>query len=229
MIRSCHTRPASILATPADRGHVAGTLDCYHSPRMGDGCAVRVRVVALLLGGVVWARSARAEVGETLRIVSTVGAGFDFRPNEKASMTALGLARDYVNAQGSRFALSGELYPLIVFRQSTEDRTALETRPAIAAAGLATYRGGARVVGVGFRLEAGVGLSWAWYGSVPADGTRFNFYSQAGASAVWKRGNAPSFTLGYRYVHVSNLSLFPDKSNPGVSFHALVFAVEWPK
>jgi hypothetical protein len=196
---------------------------------MGDGCAVRVRVAALLFAGVVWARSARAEVGETLRIISTVGAGFDFRPNEKASMTALGLARDYVNVQGSRFALSGELYPLIVFRQSTEDRTALETRPAIAAAWLATYRGGARAGGLGFRLEAGTGLFWAWYAPVPADGTRFNFYNQAGASVVWKRGSAPSFALGYRYVHVSNLSLFPDNPNPGVSFHALVLAVEWPK
>lgn len=196
---------------------------------MGDGCAGRVRVAALLFSGVVWARSARAEVGETLRIVSTFGAGFDFRPNEKASMTALGLARDYVNAPGARFALSGELYPLILFRQSTLDRTALETRPAIAAAMLLTYRGGARVVGPGFRVEAGSGLFWAWYAPVPADGTRFNFYSQLGASVVWKRENAVSFALGYRYLHISNLSLFPDNPNPGVSFHTLVFAVEWLK
>ncbi len=177
----------------------------------------------------VVARDARSEEKETLRVVSVFADGFDLRPKERASLTAFGLARDYAVVPGSRFALSGELYPFVLVRQSTGDRLETELRPAVAAAFLFTYRGGSRDRGLGFRIEAGTGLSWAWYGSIPTDGTRFNFYSQLGGSIVWKRGTAPSVALGYRFLHLSNLSLFPDNANPGVSFHSAVVAIEWPK
>jgi len=189
---------------------------------------VRAVVVAIALATVV-ASEARSEEKETLRVVSVFAGGFDLRPNEKASLTALGLARDYAVVPGSRFALTGELYPVVLVRQSTEDRLGTELRPALAAAWLFTYRGGARDRGVGFRVEAGSGFSWAWYGSIPTDGTRFNFYNQLGASIVWKRGPELSLALGYRFIHLSNLSLFPDNANPGVSFHSAVVAIEWPR
>ncbi len=187
---------------------------------------IRARLApAILAVPSLLAPAAHAQENEPVRVVLLGGGGFWDRPWESSAFSSAALARDFPLAFGSPFAAGAELHPALVVRQRRLDREGSEVRPASALAGLLVYRGGARGPGWGYRIEAGTGVLYSWRGSVPADGTRLNFFNQGGASIVFRRRH--EWSVGYRFVHASNLNLFGRERNPGVSFHALVLSLGW--
>jgi hypothetical protein len=162
---------------------------------------------------------------QPLRLLMQGGESFGGRTWESSAFGSMALARDFLLAAGSRFAVSTELYPVFVVRQRQLDRTSSESKVASALAGLLVYRGGTLGPGWGYRVEVGTGLLYPWNGAVPADGTRFNFLDQGGASIVYR--TSVEWSVGYRLVHVSNANLFGVHRNPGTSFQAVVVSIGW--
>lgn len=77
---------------------------------------------------------------------------------------------------------------------------------------------------VSLRLEASVGLAWA-FSPVPAEGSRFNFLDILGGRARVRLSDGVSISGGLRRTHLSNLgTVGPD--NPGLSFYSGVLALD---
>jgi hypothetical protein len=74
------------------------------------------------------------------------------------------------------------------------------------------------------RIDAGSGLFYA-ADRVPARGSRANFFDQGGLFILHRLDSVRRLRVGYRYVHVSNLSLLGD-INPGLTFHALALGFD---
>ena len=168
---------------------------------------------------------------DQVRILVVGSQLFDHRLYEGSDLLTVGFARDYPLALHSRFAFAGELYPFLLFHQDTGTNTSDEREftPGAAAAGLIAYRGTFSEGRWGYRVELGSGGVYSPYRAVPAGGTRVNFYDQAGFAVTRHQSAGPAVSLGYRWIHISNLSLFHNRENPGVDFHALVIALEWPR
>ncbi len=140
-----------------------------------------------------------------------------------AEFGALSLARDV--PIGSGFSWGAELTPLFLVsltRVDLPDRPR-ESRAAVAAAPFLAWEGFPRSA-VGLRLEASVGLLWA-FSPVPAEGSRFNLLDILGGRVRVRLSDGASLSAGLRRTHVSNLGLVgPD--NPGLSFYAGVLALD---
>jgi len=61
---------------------------------------------------------------------------------------------------------------------------------------------------------------------VPAGTSRFNFISQGGVGVTIRPQERLGFILGWRFGHISNGGIEPDK-NPGYNTNALVFGVQF--
>ncbi len=133
------------------------------------------------------------------------------------------MARDF--PLGSNFAWGVELTPLFLVtltRVDLPDRPR-EGRAAVAAAPFVAWDLFPRSA-VGLRLEASVGLLWA-FSPVPAEGSRFNFLDILGGRVRVRLGPLAALSAGIRRTHVSNLgTVGPD--NPGLSFYAAVLALD---
>ncbi len=180
---------------------------------------MRVALLAVLVSVIP---APPSDGGEPFRIVALGGSSFGGRAWESSEFGSAAVARDLRVFGNSRFVGSGEIHPLLGLRQRRLDRNGTEGRVASALGLLLAYRGGARGPGWGYRVELGSGLLYSWNGAIPADASRFNFFDQAGASVVFSRADRTTWSLGYRFVHSSNLNLFSRARNAGVSFHALV-------
>ncbi len=77
---------------------------------------------------------------------------------------------------------------------------------------------------IGLRLEASVGLLWA-FSPVPAEGSRFNFLDVLGGRVRVRLGPGAALSAGVRRTHVSNLG-FVGPDNPGLSFYAAALALD---
>lgn len=118
-------------------------------------------------------------------------------------------------AREKRWGVAVELWPLLGWRieQGGERRFV----PAAAAAVLVGFDGGRRDAAFRLRIEAGAGPMYA-LDPVPAAGSRWNFFAEAGLRTVPRAGG---LSIGYRFVHVSN-GTGPGPDNPGLNVHALV-------
>lgn len=134
-----------------------------------------------------------------------------------AEFGSLSVARDFPLSSG--FAWGVELTPLFLVsltRVDLPDRPR-ESRAAVAAAPFLAWDAFPRAA-VGLRLEASVGLLWA-FSPVPAEGSRFNFLDILGGRVRVRLGGGAALSVGVRRTHVSNLgTVGPD--NPGLSFYA---------
>ncbi len=134
-----------------------------------------------------------------------------------AEFGSLSVARDFPLTSG--FAWGVELTPLFLVsltRVDLPDRPR-ESRAAVAAAPFLAWDAFPRAA-VGLRLEASVGLLWA-FSPVPAEGSRFNFLDILGGRVRVRLGGGAALSVGVRRTHVSNLgTVGPD--NPGLSFYA---------
>ncbi|MCM3876689.1 MAG: acyloxyacyl hydrolase [Thermoanaerobaculia bacterium] len=140
-----------------------------------------------------------------------------------AEFAGVAVARDVPLA--GRLGGSVELYPLLVFNQTRTDHVTRERVAASCLTPLLTFDIGARGGPWGLRAEVGIGFFYG-YRPVPAVGSRFNFYDQLGARLVHRLASGRAISLGYRYVHISNLGL-AGTANPGFSLHAAVAAFDW--
>ena len=133
------------------------------------------------------------------------------------------MARDF--PLGSNFFWGVELTPLFLVmltRVDLPDRPR-EGRAAVAAAPFVAWDPFPRSA-VGVRLEASVGLLWA-FSPVPAEGSRFNLLDVLGGRVRVRLGPRTALSAGIRRTHVSNLGIVgPD--NPGLSFYAAVLALD---
>jgi hypothetical protein len=140
-----------------------------------------------------------------------------------AEFGSLSVARDF--PLGSNFLWGVELTPLFLVsltRVDLPDRPR-ESRAAVAAAPFLAWEAFPRAA-VGLRLEASVGLLWA-FSPVPAEGSRFNFLDILGGRVRVRLGGGAALSLGIRRTHVSNLgTVGPD--NPGLSFYAGALALD---
>ncbi|MFI5120680.1 MAG: acyloxyacyl hydrolase [Thermoanaerobaculia bacterium] len=157
------------------------------------------------------------------RIFLQAGQAFDPPSVRFAEFTGLAVARDLPLA--GRLGGSVELYPLLLFNETKADHVTRERVAASALSILLTFDVGGRQAPWGLRLEAGSGLFYG-YRTVPAEGSRFNFYDQLGGRLVRRIASERVISLGYRYAHISNLSLL-GSSNPGLTFHTAVAAFDW--
>ena len=134
-----------------------------------------------------------------------------------AEFGSLSVARDFTLSSG--FVWGVELTPLFLVnltRVDLPDRPR-ESRAAVAAAPFLAWEAFPRAA-VGLRLEASVGLLWA-FSPVPAEGSRFNFLDILGGRVRVRLGAGSALSLGVRRTHISNLgTVGPD--NPGLSFYA---------
>jgi hypothetical protein len=134
-----------------------------------------------------------------------------------AEFGSLSVARDFPLSSG--FAWGVEVTPLFLVsltRVDLPDRPR-ESRAAVAAAPFLAWDAFPRAA-VGLRLEASVGLLWA-FSPVPAEGSRFNFLDILGGRVRVRLGGGAALSVGVRRTHVSNLgTVGPD--NPGLSFYA---------
>jgi len=177
---------------------------------------------ALVVTVVALARPARAEerpvadrpvalAGLSLFVLGGVAAG----PETAGAAELAGVAAARTVAAAGRWRVSVELWPLLVWRLEAEEGR--RTSPAAALDGLLSFDAGPRGSAWALRLESGAGPMYATE-PVPAAGSRWNFFAQAGVRAV-RRGGGSS--LGYRFVHVSN-GTGPGPENPGLNLHAVI-------
>lgn len=157
------------------------------------------------------------------RVFLQAGQAFDPPSVRFAEFAGLAIARDL--PLSGRLGASVELYPLLVFNETQADHVTRELVAASALTTLLTFDVGARQALWGLRLEAGSGLFYG-YRTVPAEGSRFNFYDQLGGRLLRRIASEQVISLGYRYVHISNLGLL-GSSNPGLTFHTAVAAFDW--
>jgi hypothetical protein len=177
---------------------------------------------ALLL---LLAPRASAQIGkpDRVRYLAVAGQAFDYRENQFAELQAFALGHDRPLFGSVRFVASTELTAAFL-RQGTGRAGEKEWNVAVSPALVVAYRGGRRGGGLGYRLELGSGVTYAYH-RLPAGGTKFNFYDQGGVALTLRRGRR-GYALGYRMVHFSNLLLNP---NPGITLHTVSFALEWYK
>lgn len=138
-------------------------------------------------------------------------------------MASFGVAREF--PLGSHFSWGVELTPFFWVRLTRVDLPSheRESRLALAAAPYLAWDAFPRAA-VGLRLEASVGLLWA-FSPVPAEGSRFNFVDLLGGRVRVRLSERVSLSGGLRRTHISNLGVVgPD--NPGLSFYAGVLALD---
>lgn len=156
-------------------------------------------------------------------MISSYGQASAPRSQGFAELGALSIARDF--PLGSNFVWGAELTPLFLVsltRVDLPDRPR-ESRAAVAAAPYLAWEAFPRAA-VGLRLEASVGLLWA-FSPVPAEGSRFNFLDILGGRLRVRLGEGVALSFGLRRTHVSNLgTVGPD--NPGLSFYAGALALD---
>ncbi len=140
-----------------------------------------------------------------------------------AEFGSLSVARDV--SLGAGFVWGLEATPLFLVRLTRVDLPGRprESRAAVAAAPFVAWSAFPRGV-VGLRLEASVGVLWA-FSPVPAEGSRFNFLDVLGGRVRVRVGPRAALSAGVRRTHVSNLGVVgPD--NPGLSFYAAAVALD---
>ncbi|MEO7919547.1 MAG: acyloxyacyl hydrolase [Thermoanaerobaculia bacterium] len=156
------------------------------------------------------------------RVQGEGGQAFAPASQRFAEFAGAGLARDFRLV--SHLGGAVELYPLLAIHQTREDHLSRETVPAVAAALLVTFTIGPPAGAWNVRMDAGSGLFYATH-RVPAQGSRANFFDQGGLWLLHRLASGRRVRAGYRYVHISNLSLLGD-INPGLTFHALALGLD---
>jgi hypothetical protein len=158
-------------------------------------------------------------------LISSYGQASAPRSQGFAEFGSLSAAREA--SLGSGFSWGVELTPLFLVNLTRVDLPGRprESRAAVAAAPFLSWDAFPRSP-VGLRLEASVGLLWA-FSPVPAEGSRFNFLDILGGRVRVRLSDGVSLSGGLRRTHVSNLGVVgPD--NPGLSFYAGVIGLSWP-
>ena len=181
--------------------------------------AIRVMLVASAL---TISAPACAQFPRGWRIQAEGGQAFAPASQRFAEFAGAALARDFRLV--SRLGGAVELYPVLLIHQTREDHVTRQTVPAAAAALLLTLTIGPPDGAWNARLDAGSGLFCAT-DHVPAQGSHANFFDQGGIWLVRRLESGRRVRAGYRYVHISNLSLFGD-TNPGLTFHALALGID---
>jgi len=161
------------------------------------------------------------------RLTVTGGPAYDYKPSQDATLLAVAFGHDYPILKSSGLVLAPEVYPLILLHQRDYRDGRKRLNPAIAGALALAYRGRIGGTAMGYRVEAGSGLSWALAHSAPSSGSRFNFYDQFGLHLSLRLENGRTVSLGYRWVHISNLAIFEGRDNPGFGFNTLSLGYEW--
>jgi lipid A 3-O-deacylase PagL len=174
-------------------------------------------------------RAEAQEPGDQTRVFGLLGRSFDQRTRQRADLVTVAWARDFPFEAGSRFAVTTELYPLMIVNEEDGKSGARVTVPVTAATGLFTYRDNVRGLPWSYRVSAGTGVSMAFGRAVPAGGTHFNFLSQFIFEIVRSLPEGRSISVGYRFFHMSNLDLVPDNDNPGVTLNVLAVAYSWKR
>jgi len=164
-----------------------------------------------------------ASLGSDWHVITSYGQASAPRSQGFAEFGSLSLARDFPLGRGLVWGV--ELTPLFfvnLTRVDLPDRPR-ESRAAVAAAPFLAWEAFPRRA-AGLRLEASVGLLWA-FAPVPAEGSRFNVLDVFGGRVHVRLSDDVSLSFGLRRTHVSNLGLAgPD--NPGLSFYAGVLALD---
>ena len=140
-----------------------------------------------------------------------------------AEFASLSVARDF--PLGSGFSWGVELTPLFFVNLTRVDLPGhpREDRFVVAAAPYLAFDAFKKSA-VSLRLEASVGLAWA-FSPVPAEGSRFNFLDILGGRVRVRLSDGISISGGLRRTHLSNLgTVGPD--NPGLSFYAGALALD---
>jgi hypothetical protein len=199
------------------------SVDLPPSAQRRGTCAKRAVRTGLFLALALPTTGRSAPWWQPQRVLLQAGQAFDPPSVRFAEFAGVAVARDMRLA--GRLGGSVELYPLLVFNQTRTDHFTRERVAASALSTLLTFDIGARQGSWGLRVEAGSGLFYG-YRPVPAAGSGFNFYDQLGACLVHRIASERAISLGYRYLHISNLDL-AGSTNPGLTFHTAVAAFDW--
>jgi len=167
-----------------------------------------------------------APPGPCWHLILTYGQASAPRSQGFAETATLSVSRDV--PLGSGFAWGLELTSLALVNLTRVDLPdhPRESRALVAGAPFLAFEAFPRSA-VGLRLEAGVGILWA-FAPVPAEGSRFNFFEFAGARVRIRLSRRAALALGARRTHISNFAVVgPD--NPGLSFYAGALALDFAR
>ena len=157
-------------------------------------------------------------------LISSYGQASAPRSQGFAEGASLSAARDFPLGSAG-FCWGVELTPLFFVNLTRVDLPGhpREDRFVVAAASYLAFDAFKKSA-VSLRLEASVGLAWA-FSPVPAEGSRFNFLDILGGRARVRLSDGVSISGGLRRTHLSNLgTVGPD--NPGLSFYSGVLALD---